>query len=206
VEESVMADLDSIFEGGDDEDSTSRSRFGSDGSGLNYSGTDPLGEFLDFDDDGRPEYMADPEHSYSRGYDYGSDPTDTSDDRTDYTDAPGDETGTGVQALEWWPDDLTVNPYSRDTSGDDVDRSGLSVVDAPTLLAESAASGADGLEDVGDWAIGGVLDVADDATDPLTPDWMDWILDHQEEVAIGLVVFAGLYLVRPYAGLADSAT
>jgi len=39
----------------------------------------------------------------------------------------------------------------------------------------------------------------------LTPEWFDWILNHQEEAAIGLVIVLALWLVRPYASGAATA-
>lgn len=55
-----------------------------------------------------------------------------------------------------------------------------------------------GLEDV--WNQSTPDDLPDDPVDPFTPDWLDWVLNNQEVVALGVVVLAFAYATEGTVG------
>lgn len=59
--------------------------------------------------------------------------------------------------------------------------------------------------DTYDAAAGAAEDAAPDPED-FTPDWLDWVLDNAGLVLAGIAVLAAMFVARPYAGLANSAT
>lgn len=99
------------------------------------------------------------------------------------------------------PEDSVLTDHSQDwqnlnedieNTEEALDQNINNVVGAGLDIGDYIITAADPNQDAGPWLP--------------TPDWVDWILDYQEEVAIGLVVLVVLWLARPYAGIADSAT